>query len=86
MKTLQDQLEKLGAQYKEAMAEKEALKEEADLMQRRLIAADKLISGLSSENERWVKQSCMHSFLLIAQQWYEINAFKVLSIPFSVVK
>ena len=52
MKTLQDQLEKLGAQYKEAMAEKEALKEEADLMQRRLIAADKLISGLSSENER----------------------------------
>ncbi|XP_075256614.1 dynein axonemal heavy chain 10-like [Convolutriloba macropyga] len=55
VKSLEEQLEKLGAQYKEAMAEKEALKEEADLMQRRLIAADKLISGLSSENERWTK-------------------------------
>merc|ERR1719461_2734837 len=32
VKSLEDQLEKLGAQYKEAMAEKEALKEEADLM------------------------------------------------------
>ena len=52
VKKLEEQLEKLGAQYKEAMAEKETLREEADLMQRRLVAADKLISGLSSENER----------------------------------
>jgi dynein heavy chain len=34
------------------MGEKQLLQEEAEVMERRLIAADKLISGLGSENER----------------------------------
>lgn len=37
------------------MTERQELQDETDLLQRRLLAADKLISGLSSENERWQK-------------------------------
>ena len=35
------------------MAEQQQLQEEASIMERRLIAADKLISGLGSEGVRW---------------------------------
>lgn len=37
------------------MIERQKLQDETDLLQRRLLAAEKLISGLSSENERWQK-------------------------------
>lgn len=50
---LQQELQALGEKYQAAIFEKETLQAEAELMERRLIAADKLISGLSSENERW---------------------------------
>lgn len=46
-------LSKLNEKYKNAMAERTIIQEEKDLMERRLIAADKLIKGLSSENTRW---------------------------------
>eukprot|EP00102_Acyrthosiphon_pisum_P015188 XP_008185630.2 PREDICTED: dynein heavy chain 10, axonemal [Acyrthosiphon pisum] len=46
-------LDKLNEKYKNAMAERAIIQEEKDLMERRLIAADKLIAGLSSENTRW---------------------------------
>lgn len=36
------------------MTEKQLLQDEAEIMERRLIAADKLISGLGSENKRSV--------------------------------
>ena len=49
---LEDELRKLGEKYEAAMSEKAQLQAEAELMHRRLIAADKLISGLGSENER----------------------------------
>ncbi|NXD07257.1 DYH10 protein, partial [Nothocercus nigrocapillus] len=52
---IQDELKALGRKYEEAIAEKQQLQEEAEIMQRRLNAADKLISGLGSENERWTK-------------------------------
>ena len=42
------------------MAEKKALEEEASIMERRLIAADKLISGLGSEKVRSVKAKVRH--------------------------
>ena len=42
----------MSQKYDEAMLEKAKLQEEADLMERRAIAADKLISGLSSEGAR----------------------------------
>lgn len=42
----------MSVQYEEAMTEKKALQEEADIMERRLVAASKLISGLSSEKAR----------------------------------
>lgn len=55
LKRLQTMIAELNAKYKVAMTERQKLQDEADLLQRRLLAADKLISGLSSENERWQK-------------------------------
>lgn len=49
---IQKELEALGAKYEAAILEKQKLQEEAEIMERRLIAADKLISGLGSENVR----------------------------------
>lgn len=53
LSSIQAELKALGDRYQTAITEKQQLQEEAELMERRLIAADKLISGLSSENERW---------------------------------
>lgn len=39
----------------QAITEQRQLQEEAEIMERRLVAADKLISGLGSENIRWTK-------------------------------
>ncbi|MBZ3878788.1 Dynein heavy chain 10, axonemal [Sciurus carolinensis] len=52
---IQKELAALGARYEAAILEKQKLQEEAEIMERRLIAADKLISGLGSENVRWMK-------------------------------
>lgn len=52
LNSIQKELHALGEKYEAAIVEKQLLQEEAELMERRLIAADKLISGLSSENER----------------------------------
>nr|XP_057927697.1 dynein axonemal heavy chain 10-like isoform X1 [Doryrhamphus excisus] len=52
---IQRELKALGDKYQTAIAEKQKLQEEAELMERRLIAAGKLISGLSSENVRWTE-------------------------------
>ncbi|KAK3083644.1 hypothetical protein FSP39_000711 [Pinctada imbricata] len=52
---LEDTLKQLGIKYEEAMSERQKLEEETAIMERRLIAADKLISGLGSENVRWMK-------------------------------
>ena len=51
--SLEKELADLGAKYEEAMAEQKRLSDEAAIMERRLIAADKLISGLGSENIRY---------------------------------
>lgn len=53
LSSIQAELKALGDKYQIAITEKQQLQEEAELMEKRLIAADKLISGLSSENERW---------------------------------
>ncbi|XP_049877279.1 dynein axonemal heavy chain 10 [Pectinophora gossypiella] len=50
---IQKTLEKLNAKYDTAMLRRQELQEETDLMMRRLIAADKLMSGLASEQMRW---------------------------------
>jgi dynein heavy chain len=50
---LEEELKALNDKYEAAMAEKQQLQEEAELMERRLLAADKLISGLGSENVRY---------------------------------
>lgn len=52
LKALEEELRKLGVKYDDAMREKASLQEEAEIMERRLIAADKLISGLGSEKVR----------------------------------
>lgn len=48
-------LNELNEKYTTAMEERKIIQEEKDIMERRLIAADKLIDGLSSENTRWKK-------------------------------
>ncbi|XP_076006843.1 dynein axonemal heavy chain 10 [Genypterus blacodes] len=50
---IQKEFQALKEKYEAAIMEKQLLQEEAELMERRLVAADKLISGLGSENERW---------------------------------
>lgn len=55
LKRLEGTMQELNAKYDVAMAERQKLQDETDLLQRRLSAADKLISGLSSENKRWRK-------------------------------
>ena len=56
VKQLDELLAELSAKYEEAMTSKRTLAEEAEIMQRRLIAADKLIGGLSSEQVRWTAE------------------------------
>ena len=51
--SIEEELARLSKRYEEAMAEKKALEEEAELMERRLTAASKLISGLGSEKDRY---------------------------------
>lgn len=50
---IEGELKDLSITYENAMKEKQALQEEAEIMERRLIAADKLISGLASEKIRY---------------------------------
>lgn len=53
---IENQLDLLNERYIKAMTERQILQEETDLMMKRLIAADKLIGGLSSENDRWANE------------------------------
>ena len=55
------ELTQLSKHYEEALGEKRALQEEADLMERRLVAASKLIAGLGSEKERYTCKSDVRS-------------------------
>lgn len=55
LKNLGEQLTTLQANFHTAKAEQLELKGMAEIMQRRLIAADKLVSGLGSERVRWGK-------------------------------
>lgn len=50
---LQRTLDGLNNKYDTAMMRRQELQEETDIMMRRLVAADKLMSGLSSEQARW---------------------------------
>lgn len=50
---IEAQLKDLADKLEKQMAEKLKLEQETAIMERRLIAADKLINGLSSENKRW---------------------------------
>lgn len=52
VKALDEELKNLSDKYDAAMRERASLQEEAEIMERRLIAADKLISGLGSEKIR----------------------------------
>ncbi|KAJ3336288.1 Dynein heavy chain 10, axonemal, partial [Gonapodya sp. JEL0774] len=50
---LSEQLSNLQQQFHQAKSEQQELKSMAEVMERRLVAADKLISGLGSERGRW---------------------------------
>ncbi|OAF67720.1 1-alpha DHC [Intoshia linei] len=51
--SLEKELSNLNKKYEEATLERKQLTEETEIMERRLIAADKLITGLGSEKIRW---------------------------------
>ncbi|XP_041266334.1 dynein heavy chain 10, axonemal [Onychostruthus taczanowskii] len=53
---IQEELKALGEKLDQTLKENKKLQEEAEIMQRRLEAADKLIAGLKSENERWTEE------------------------------
>jgi dynein heavy chain len=53
---IENQLEDLAKKLELSLAEKTRLEQETAIMERRLIAADKLINGLSSENKRWTDE------------------------------
>lgn len=53
MVSLSSQLQHLRDQFGQKTTEQLELKAKADLMERRLTAASKLIVGLSSERTRW---------------------------------
>ncbi|KAJ1569988.1 Dynein heavy chain 10, axonemal, partial [Nowakowskiella sp. JEL0078] len=55
LKRLNEELTTLQQSFHQAKAEQLELKKMAEIMERRLIAADKLISGLGSERIRWGK-------------------------------
>eukprot|EP00002_Diphylleia_rotans_P017763 TRINITY_DN3442_c0_g1_i2.p1 TRINITY_DN3442_c0_g1~~TRINITY_DN3442_c0_g1_i2.p1 ORF type:complete len:3137 (-),score=716.67 TRINITY_DN3442_c0_g1_i2:70-9480(-) len=50
---LQEEQSKLGQQYSQGSQEQQDLKERTELMQKRLVAARKLILGLGTEKVRW---------------------------------
>ena len=52
---LNTELGTLNKSFSEKSTEQQELKDKADLMERRLTAASKLIVGLSSEQTRWTK-------------------------------
>ncbi|XP_068610937.1 dynein axonemal heavy chain 10 [Brachionichthys hirsutus] len=53
---IEEELQVLEEKYNGAISEKKQLQEEAEVMERRLIAAGKLITGLTSTNERWKQE------------------------------
>ena len=53
---IESQLQDLAKKLELSLAEKTRLEQETAIMERRLIAADKLINGLSSENKRWTDE------------------------------
>lgn len=69
---IQKELKALGDKYEGAMTEKQLLQEEAEVMERRLVAADKLISGLASENER---SASSHHLTVLSKINYIITFF-----------
>ena len=58
LSAIEEELARLSKQYEEAILEKRGLEEEAGLMERRLTAASKLISGLGSEKQRYCVCVC----------------------------
>ncbi|MCO5597847.1 hypothetical protein L7F22_051931 [Adiantum nelumboides] len=56
IKELSKQLQILRSQFESNTAEQQELKKKADLMEKRLNAASRLIEGLGSEHERWSKE------------------------------
>lgn len=54
--TLSGQLAALNQELAEATAVQQDLKSKQDLMEKRLDAASRLISGLASEQERWTEE------------------------------
>lgn len=55
LKRLNEELANLQQSFHQAKGEQQELKQIAEVMERRLLAADKLISGLGSERIRWAK-------------------------------
>ena len=69
---LESSLADLARKLDTALTEKTKIEQETAIMERRLIAADKLINGLSSENKRllfiWIR-----GLYVLVQSWFYIS-------------
>jgi dynein heavy chain len=57
LKKAQDILDGLNAQFNEAMSNKQALEDKANMTKRKMDQANKLINGLAGEKTRWTEDS-----------------------------
>lgn len=73
LQKIENTLKNLEDKYIAAMKERQILQEETDIMQRRLAAADKLISGLSSENKRCCSFKYIYNLFL---NYYTQNLYR----------
>jgi dynein heavy chain, axonemal len=55
LQEIQDKLSELKNQYEEKVSLKEKLRQESELTELKLVRAEKLVSGLSGERDRWEK-------------------------------
>jgi dynein heavy chain, axonemal len=58
------QLSNMRGQFEAKTAEAASLRDKAELMERRLVAASRLIDGLGSERMRWAADLEVHDFIL----------------------
>ncbi|KAI8904300.1 dynein heavy chain and region D6 of dynein motor-domain-containing protein [Gorgonomyces haynaldii] len=55
LQEIQDKLAELKSQYEEKVTLKEKLRQESEITELKLVRAEKLVSGLSGERDRWEK-------------------------------
>lgn len=79
VEALNAELAELSKTFEASTAEQKRLKDEAELMQRRLEAAEKLIAGLASERVRWTED--LKQLAIVREKLLEIACSPRRSCP-----